>query len=248
MRQVNATPETAKGQGYIALHRATREHWIWEDPVKLKWWLDILMECNYTDRKVNLGGKVIECKRGESLNSLKTWAKRWMVDMGKVRRFFKLLQDDKMIVLENVVKTTRLRVCNYDTYNKPQHANDTHSTRKQHANDTHATSNNKDNKGKKGEKAPDSSQTYGSFPEQARTPTQDEVRRVFHQNGGTEEMADAFFGKHSATGWRLNNTPIVSYVHLVPTFIKNYLKVEEKSGGYTSPTPVNGMLQPNDYV
>jgi hypothetical protein len=247
-KDTQATQDTTRGQGFIAMHRLVREHWIWEDCQKFQWWVDILMECNYKDRKVPIAGKVIECKRGESLNSLKTWAKRWRVDTGKVRRFFKLLQDDGMITLENVVKTTRLIVCNYDTYNKPQQPNDTQTTRGRHANDTQANTNNKDNKEKKGEKAPVSSQTYGSSAEQARSPSQDEVRRVFHQNGGTVEMADAFFGKHSATGWRLSNSPIVNYTSLVPTFIKNYLKVEEKSGGYTSLTPVNGTLQPNDFV
>jgi hypothetical protein len=168
--------------------------------------------------------------------------------MGKVRRFFKLLQDDGMIALENVKKTTRLKVCNYDTYNKPQQANDTQTARQRHANGTQATSNNKDNKDKKGEKLDPIPQTYGSSPEQSTSPSIDDVRLVFHQNGGTQEMADTFFNKHSATGWRLNNTPIANYRYLVPTFIKNYIKVEEKSGGYTAPAPVNGSLQPNDFV
>jgi len=227
------TQETARGQGFIALHRATREHWIWEDPVKFQWWVDILMECNYTERKVNLGGKIIECKRGESLNSLKTWAKRWRVDMGKVRRFFKLLQDDGMIALENVKKTTRLKVCNYDTYNKPQHANDTQTARQRHANDTHPTSNNKDNKDNKGESTPDSA-TYGSSTSTSKAPELDEVRHVFYQNGGSDEMAEIFFNKHSATGWRLNGGPILDFRYLVSNFIKNYQALEKKEGGYAS--------------
>lgn len=242
--------DNAKPQGYIALHRALREHWIWEDPVKFQWWVDIIMECNYTDRTVNIGGKLINCKRGESLNSLKTWAKRWMVDTGKVRRFFKLLEKDRMIETVSVVKTTRLKVCNYDTYNKQQQANDTHATRTRHANDTHATPNNKDNKDNKdnkGESTPEIPQTYGSPPEQERIPLIDEVRRVFQQNGGTDEMAEKFFNKHSATGWRLRGSPIVNYVHLVSSFINTYRKIEE-AGNNTAPQPINGQLQPNDYV
>lgn len=224
MRANNGTQDLTKPQGFIALHRATREHWIWQDPVKFQWWVDILMECNYTDRKVNIGGKLIECNRGESLNSLKTWAKRWMVDMGKVRRFFKLLEDDGMIIIENAVKTTRLKVCNYDTYNKPQHANDTHSTRSRHANDTHSTSNNKGNKDNKGEKVP-APPVYGSASE-PKIPTEEDVRLAFHQNGGNDEMAAKFYSKHTATGWYLNNTAIRNFATLVPTFITNYKKIE----------------------
>lgn len=131
--------------GYIALHRSIRLHWIWSDPDKLKWWIDILMECNHSNKKVNLGMEIIECRRGQSLNSLDTWAKRWAVDKNKVRRFFKLLADDGMIVTEDVRKTTRLTVCKYDDYNSLRHANDTQATRERHASDTQATPNKNDN-------------------------------------------------------------------------------------------------------
>jgi hypothetical protein len=106
-----------RNTGFIALHRSIQEHWVWEDPLKLKWWLDIIMTVNHTDAKVNIGFKLMDCKRGQSLNSLQTWAKRWRVDVSTVRRFLKLLQNDQMIITENVLKTTRITVCNYDGYN-----------------------------------------------------------------------------------------------------------------------------------
>ncbi len=109
----------SKNAGFVSLHRSIRDHWIWDDPIKLKWWLDILMECNHSEQKVSIGFDLITCKRGESLNSLLTWGKMWRVDVSTVRRFFKLLENDKMIVTKNVQKTTRLTVCNYDTYNTP---------------------------------------------------------------------------------------------------------------------------------
>lgn len=107
----------SKNSGFVFLHRSIREHWIWEDATKFKWWCDILMECNHSDQKVSIGYDLIECKRGESLNSLLTWSKFWRVDVSTVRRFFNLLEKDKMIETKNVQKTTRLTVCNYDSYN-----------------------------------------------------------------------------------------------------------------------------------
>jgi hypothetical protein len=118
-----ARPEP-KTAGFIFLHRSIRNHWIYQDPVKLKWWLDILMECNHSEKKVTIGFQLIECKRGQSVNSLQTWAKMWLVDVGQVRRFFKLLQADGMVLTENVKKTTRLTVCNYDSYNGGRQANE----------------------------------------------------------------------------------------------------------------------------
>lgn len=137
-----------RNTGFIFLHRSIRDHWIWQDAVKLKWWMDILMECNHTDQKLTLGFEVLECKRGQSLNSLLTWSKMWRVDVGQVRRYFRLLENDAMIVTENVVKTTRLTVCNYDSYNNMHQANDRQTTRKRIPNDTQVNTNNNDNNDK----------------------------------------------------------------------------------------------------
>jgi hypothetical protein len=111
-----------KNSGFILLHRRIRDHWIWKDPVKLLWWIDILMECNHEGRTINIGFQLIDCERGQTINSLLTWGKRWGVDISTVRRFFKLCESDNMIVTENLQKTTRLTVCNYDGYNDPKHA------------------------------------------------------------------------------------------------------------------------------
>lgn len=122
-----------KNAGFILLHRRVRDHWVWDDPVKLKWWLDILMECNHEGKKFNIGFDLIECNRGQTVNSLMTWGKRWGVDISTVRRFFKLCESDHMIVTENLQKTTRLTVCNYDSYNDPKQAKQTQSNPKANA-------------------------------------------------------------------------------------------------------------------
>jgi DNA-binding transcriptional regulator YhcF (GntR family) len=110
--------------GYIFLHRRIRQHWIWADANRLKWWLDILMDCNHDDKKVLIGSKVYDCRRGQSLNSIPTWAKAWRVDVSVVKRFFKLLKAESMISTESVKKTTLLTVSNYDSYNGQRPAKD----------------------------------------------------------------------------------------------------------------------------
>jgi hypothetical protein len=114
------TNSPKRNTGFIALHRTIQEHWIWDDPIKLKWWLDILMAANHSDQKAAIGFQLVECKRGQTVRSIMTWAKRWRVDESTVRRFFDLLKKDGMIKTESVVKTTRLTVCNYDNYNNPK--------------------------------------------------------------------------------------------------------------------------------
>ncbi len=109
--------------GWIKLYRSIRDHWVFQDENYFRAWCIILMKVNHEPKKVLIHGKLYECERGQSLLSLQSWVKefgitRWSVQ--KVRTFFKLLQEDKMIELEGMGKTTRLTVCNYDTYQDSQ--------------------------------------------------------------------------------------------------------------------------------
>jgi uncharacterized phage protein (TIGR02220 family) len=125
--------------GWIKLYRDLNKHWIWDNSDYLKWWLDILLEVNHTDAKVIIKNKIYECKRGEKLYSLDTWATRWKTNKSKVRRFFELLQKDSMIELKNETQTTRLIVCKYEDYQEKENAFETQPKRKRNANETHLT-------------------------------------------------------------------------------------------------------------
>jgi hypothetical protein len=105
-------------EGWIQLHRRLADNTLWNvRPFsKGQAWVDILLMANWKDDKALIGGTIIECKRGQSIRSLDTWAKRWGWSKSAVRRFFVLLQSENMIVTESVQKTTRLTVCNYETY------------------------------------------------------------------------------------------------------------------------------------
>jgi DNA-binding transcriptional regulator YhcF (GntR family) len=110
--------------GYIKLYRSIRNHWVWEDPRKFQWWIDILMECNHDDKKVPIGFELFDCKRGQTLHSRLEWSKRWRVDESTVRRFLSMLEADGMIETENLKKTTRVTVCKYGSYNDSRPAKD----------------------------------------------------------------------------------------------------------------------------
>jgi len=138
--------------GWISLHRKIKEHWVWQDPKKFQWWVDILMDVNHQGRTVNVGNALFECKRGESVKSLKTWADQWKVSKDTARNFLKLLQKDKMITTENLKKTTRLTVCNYDDYQQVLLNGQTTGKRKPNAKQTTSDPNNKGNKENKDKK------------------------------------------------------------------------------------------------
>jgi hypothetical protein len=119
--------------GWIKLHRKLKEHWIWKNEMYLKAWLSILFEVNFEAGKCLIETELIDCNRGQSLHSLNTWVKlfgkNWTIQ--KVRTFFELLKNDGMINIEGLRKTTRLTVCNYDSYQDLQQTGNRQVTDKQ---------------------------------------------------------------------------------------------------------------------
>lgn len=117
-------------EGWIKLHRQIKDHWIWKSQNRFQWWIDVLLSVNHADSKVLIKGQLIECKRGQSVKSLETWAKDWNVTKKTVKDFFTLLQKDSMLVYEGLQITTRITVCNYDTYQIEVNAEKQKSKRK----------------------------------------------------------------------------------------------------------------------
>jgi uncharacterized phage protein (TIGR02220 family) len=142
-----------KELGYIKFYRSIKNHWIWDNDKFYKWWSDILFETNHSDQKVNIGFELFECKRGQSVKSLQTWAKDWKTEKDTVRNFFQLLKKDGMILIENLKKTTRITICNYELYQGGLHDEQTPSKRQANAKQTpsHPNKNDKNVKNDKNE-------------------------------------------------------------------------------------------------
>jgi len=107
---------------------------------------------------------VLQCHYGESLKSMETWARRWNWSRGKVRRFFRLLAGCSMIVAQPDHKTTRLKVCNYESYQNPRPDNETQSPGKRtsngHQTDTDNNENNENNENKGKDSPKHKARTY----------------------------------------------------------------------------------------
>ena len=142
-----------ENNGWIKIHRQIQKHWIWDNPDYLKAWIAILITVNHEDNKVLIHGELFNCGRGESLLSLANWAKTfgkgWTIQ--RTRTFFNLLEKDKMVNTEGCRKTTRLKVCNYESYQEVQQAKNRQTTDKQQTNNKQITTN-KNDKNYKNEK------------------------------------------------------------------------------------------------
>lgn len=123
-------------KGWIKIQRSIEDHWIWEDSIKLKWWMDIILNVNHSNKKVLIGSTLIDCNRGQCVRSLKGWADRWKTSKDSTRNFLNLLAKDGMILHESLGKTTRITVCNYDDYQDDLHDSQTISQRQPNDNQT----------------------------------------------------------------------------------------------------------------
>lgn len=105
-------------KGWVKIHRDIQDHWIFDNSEYLRAWIILLMVVNHKPSKSLIKGRLLECQRGESLLSHASWAakfgKNW--NRQKVIRFFKLLENDKMIEQVNEQVTTHLKVSNYAQY------------------------------------------------------------------------------------------------------------------------------------
>jgi len=75
--------------------------------------LQMIMKVNYND---DLSYKSRVCRRGESYQSLGTWANHFNWSRSRTVRFFKKLFDNNVIEYEGLKDTTRVRLKNYDYY------------------------------------------------------------------------------------------------------------------------------------
>ena len=126
--EVNEYQENYK-TGWIKVYRSIKNHWIFENEKFLKWWFILLFEVNHKDSKMNLGYELHDIKKGESANSLRTWATLFNTNTKSVTRFFNLLEKDNMINRKTIGKgkqsTTLVTVTNYSSYQIQNETQDT---------------------------------------------------------------------------------------------------------------------------
>lgn len=109
--------------GYIKIFRKFfEENELWKEKrvfSKAEAWLDLLVSVRYQKKpeKVLIGMKMLVVHRGESIKSLKTWAKRWGWKSANVWRFFDMLKNRNAIRTQNETVTLRVTLLNYNHYN-----------------------------------------------------------------------------------------------------------------------------------
>ena len=122
-------------EGWIKLHRAIQEHWLWDDEpfTRGQAFIDLLLMVNHKDKKIMFNGELIEVKKGSKITSLRQLSDRWKWSTKKVKKYLEQLQKDGMINYKSDNKKTLLTIENYGVY---QGQGNTEETQKEHRSDT----------------------------------------------------------------------------------------------------------------
>lgn len=112
-------------KGWIKLSRQIQDHWIWEDPEKLKAWLDLLMMANIKTKKSDMREGLVTIRRGQIVTSISKLADRWKWSKERVRRFLCTLERDGMVTRKRDTFKTTLTIVNYAKFQGDRHSGET---------------------------------------------------------------------------------------------------------------------------
>lgn len=126
---------------FIKLDRELFEHPMWLEKREFsrqEAWIDLIQLARWSEEpdKVILKNKTVVCKRGQLVRSMVTLASRWGWSKSKVKRVLDVFKERGMIRIENETVTTRITLCNYDTYQSKDAASETQVKRKRNASET----------------------------------------------------------------------------------------------------------------
>ena len=138
-------------KGFISLHRKILESPLVKMSIKKSYFeafILLLMKCNYRDKKVLIGARAFEVKRGSCITSQKKLMLEFNWGISRLRNFLELYEKEGMIKVESFSTHTYLTISNYDTYQKIEsEVNHKQTTSKLQVKTTNNSNNiNKDNK------------------------------------------------------------------------------------------------------
>lgn len=217
--------------GYIPLWRKLRDNFLWKEKrvfSKAEAWIDILLEVRFKDEPddVLIGNRFVTCNKGESLNSLQTWADRWGWDRSKVVRFLKLLSSDtcRMIETRGVGKTTHLKVVNYCTYHdlakRKRNSDETQMKFKRNANEIQMNTEEESKEGNKDNNIKNKQKEIDEKRKKAKLKKSETEKQM-------KEAADWLFSKYIDQAFSVNPTKPRSY-HKTEQSTKNIIALFKK--------------------
>jgi hypothetical protein len=108
--------------GWIKIDRGITNHWIWQDPERFKWWIDLLLMAAWEDKEVIHDSHKFILQRGQIIASVAYLATRWKKNHQTIRKYLDLLQNEEMLTRKTLYRQTPIiTICSYDKYQLQDH-------------------------------------------------------------------------------------------------------------------------------
>ncbi len=102
---------------FIKLYRKIQDNWIWDNPLYLKCWIDMLMRASIKSSSALINNQIVNISRGEIIFSQRNFCKRNNMTRQQLRTFLKKLQKTNMIRSKTNPELTHLILVGYQHYN-----------------------------------------------------------------------------------------------------------------------------------
>lgn len=109
-------------QGWIKLHRAILQHWLFDEAEMLRVWISIVLRASHKNNKLLFNGTLVDIPRGSFVVSKLQWAKQLKLSRQRLDRILKIFVKDQMIVQQSNRHRTFISVVNYETYQAGEEA------------------------------------------------------------------------------------------------------------------------------
>lgn len=106
--------------GVFAVSRAVFDHELFADETftEREAWIWLIREAAWKDRRIRVGDRMVNLKRGQCGCSVRFMAERWRWHRSKVERFLKRLKSETMIETASDQGILVITVCKYNEYQR----------------------------------------------------------------------------------------------------------------------------------
>lgn len=104
-------------KGYIKLHREIENHWLWEEPRRLRAWIYLLFEAAWEAHTIPWGkDETVTLHRGQLATSIRKLNGRWGFCTETTISLLRLFEEQGMITRETSAKRSLITIVNYEKY------------------------------------------------------------------------------------------------------------------------------------
>lgn len=103
-------------KGWIKTYRDITDHWVYQDNLRFKAWMDLLLRANHKGKRIRFNKGFIDIKKGQTITSLQKLADSWLCSRNTVSTILKEFESDGMIEVNSSKHGTLITIVKYSDF------------------------------------------------------------------------------------------------------------------------------------